>query len=95
MAPQSEQPGAHIGEQAVRAISAAPTSITAFVGRTQRGPVDEPVIVTSFVEFETNFGGLWAESVTPHSVRDFFHAGGSTAVIVRVHQPDQADVKRR
>ncbi len=91
MAPQSKKPGAHIGEQAVRTIDGAPTAITAFVGRTQRGPVDEPIIVTSFVEFESIFGGLWAHGVTAHSVGDFFDAGGSTAVIVRVHQPGADD----
>ena len=77
MAPQSED---------ARAIDGVATSIAAFVGRAQRGPVDEPVIVTSFVEFETKFGGLWTESALAHSVRDFFHLGGTTAVIVRVHQ---------
>jgi phage tail sheath protein FI len=98
VAPQSKKPGAHIGEQAVRTIDGVPTAITAFVGRTQRGPVDEPIIVTSFVEFESIFGGLWAHGVTAHSVGDFFDAGGSTAVIVRVHQPaagDTASIARR
>lgn len=75
-----------------RSIGWAETSITAFVGRARRGPVDEPVEVFSFVEFERIFGSLWAESALAHSVRDFFRLGGSTAVVVRVHQAAPNDV---
>ncbi len=70
------------------------TSTTAFVGRTAKGPVDEPTLITSFSEFDRVFGGLWAKSELGHQVADFFEQGGRRAVIVRVHRPAPGDVAR-
>lgn len=67
-----------------QSIASAPTSITAFVGRTQRGPVDEPVRVESFAQFQRVFGGLWGLSTLSFAVDQFFAHGGSVAIIVRV-----------
>jgi uncharacterized protein len=79
-------PGVYIEELAsgVRTISGVATSITAFLGRTRRGPVNEPVTLTSFADFERVFGGLWSESTTSFAVRDFFSNGGGQAVVVRL-----------
>jgi Bacteriophage tail sheath protein len=74
-----------------RMIQPAATAVTAFVGRALRGPVDRAVRVNSYVEFETTFGGLWEGSALAYAVRDFFHIGGTTAAIVRVHQPAPGD----
>lgn len=74
-----------------RVIQPAATSVTAFVGRALRGPVDKAVVVNSYVEFETTFGGLWEGSALAYAVRDFFHIGGTTAVVVRVHNPAPDD----
>ena len=67
-----------------RAVEGVPTSVTAFVGRTLRGPVDRPVPVTSVVELERTFGPLWAEAGLGYAVRAFFTNGGTSAVVVRV-----------
>lgn len=82
-------PGVYVEElsSGVRTISGVATSITAFLGRAQRGPVGEPVMVNSFTEFERTFGGLWLESHLGYSVRDFFAMGGGKAIIVRIHHP--------
>ena len=61
-------------------ITAAPTSTTAFVGRTRRGPTDRAVAVGSYGEFERVYGGSWDGSALPASVRDFFSNGGRNAV---------------
>lgn len=65
-------------------IASASTSVTAFIGRTQRGPVNEPVRVESFDEFQRTFGGLWGLSTLSVAVDQFFSQGGQAAVIVRV-----------
>ena len=70
----------------VRAITGVATSVTAFVGRTASGPVEEPTIVTSFGDFDRKFGGLWKHSALGYSVRDFFANGGSIALIVRLER---------
>ena len=57
---------------------------TAFVGRTLRGPVNRPVYLRSFAEFQLLFGGLWQPSALGYAVEHFFDNGGREAVIVRV-----------
>ncbi len=85
-------PGVYIQEldSDVRTISGVATSITAFVGRALRGPLNEPVRIQSFADYERRFGGLSADSLMSFSVRHFFLNGGGDALIVRVHNPSAA-----
>ncbi|MFJ8113490.1 phage tail sheath family protein [Streptomyces sp. NPDC096132] len=82
-------PGVYIQEldSGVRVITGVSTSITAFVGRARRGPVDSPTTVNTFGEYVRRFGDLWDESPMGHAVAQFFANGGSEALIVRVHRP--------
>lgn len=66
------------------AIEVAPAGVVAFVGRCQKGPVNEPIAIGSFAEFQQHFGGLWEQSTLPHALEQFFEHGGSQAVVVRV-----------
>ncbi len=79
-------PGVYVEEipSGVRTIIGVPTSITAFIGRALRGPVDEPVTINGYVDFERIFGGLWIGSRLGFSVQDYFLNGGGQAIIVRV-----------
>jgi phage tail sheath protein FI len=79
-------PGVYVEEisSGVRTITGVATSITAFVGRTRRGPADEPIRVQSFGEFERAFGGLWSESTLSYAVVQFFQNGGGDALVIRV-----------
>jgi phage tail sheath protein FI len=90
MPAQLTYPGVYVEEvpSGVRTITGVATSITAFVGRSARGPVADPVTVTSYADFERTFGGLWKKSRLAFSVRDFFLNGGSIAVIVRLYRDD-------
>lgn len=80
-------PGVYIEEipSGVRTITGVATSITAFVGRARRGPVNDPRPVFSFAEFDRLFGGLWDQSPLSFAVQHYFQNGGSQALIVRVH----------
>src|SRR5215213_11105186 len=62
--------GIEILEQsgADNAIDRVPTGIAAFVGRTLKGPISRPVLVTSFAEFQQFFGGLWQPSTISYAV---------------------------
>lgn len=71
--PNAEQP-----------IARTRAQLTAFVGRTLRGPVDTPVSIRSFADFQQTFGGLWQPSPLSYAVEHFFEQGGRHAVIVRV-----------
>jgi Bacteriophage tail sheath protein len=67
----------------VHQISGVSTSITAFVGFSSRGPVNQPTPVRSFADYERAFGGLSAESTMSFAVSQFFMNGGREALIVR------------
>ncbi len=86
---QPTYPGVYIEEipSGVRTITGVATSITAFVGRAFRGPVNDPVTINSFGDFERSFGGLWADSSLGYAVRDFYLNGGGQAIIVRLYHP--------
>jgi phage tail sheath protein FI len=65
-------------------IAEAPTAVTAFVGRCLRGPVNRPVTISGFNEYQRIFGGLWQPSTLSYAVEQYFENGGRIAVIVRV-----------
>jgi uncharacterized protein len=79
-------PGVYITEipSGSRTITGVATSITAFVGRALRGPVDEPVTIFTYTDFARVFGGLWTLSGLGYAVRDFYLNGGGEALIVRI-----------
>ena len=85
-------PGVYIEEipSGVHTISGVATSITAFLGRTARGPVNTPVTITSFRDFERIFGGLNVDSPVSYAVKDFYLNGGSMAIIVRMYKAGAA-----
>jgi uncharacterized protein len=67
-----------------QAIVRLPAARTAFVGRTLRGPVNQPVAIRNFADFQQIFGGLWQPSTLSYAVEQFFDNGGSEALVVRV-----------
>jgi Bacteriophage tail sheath protein len=85
---QLTYPGVYIEEvpSGVHTITGVATSITAFVGRAARGPVNEPIMLTSYADFERRFGGLSRLSSLGFAVRDFFQNGGSQAIVVRLYR---------
>ena len=85
-------PGVYIEEvpSGVRTITGVATSITAFIGRGLKGPVNDPVRIQSFAEYVRIFGGLWQPSPMSQAVNHFFQHGGSDAIIVRVFNGDVA-----
>ena len=82
---QVSYPGVYVEElpSGSHAITGVPTAITAFIGRAPRGPVDEPITVTSLGNFEQLFGDVTFDYPLTYAVRDFFQNGGSDAIIVR------------
>jgi phage tail sheath protein FI len=79
-------PGVYIDEvpTCVKTIPGVDTSTAAFVGCTSKGPVNEPVTIGSFANFERIFGGLCLESALGYAVRDFYLNGGRRAIILRL-----------
>jgi phage tail sheath protein FI len=88
-------PGVYIDElpSAVRTIVGVPTSIAAFVGTAPRGSVTDPVHITSWADYEREFGGLDPASDLSYAVYQYFQNGGAEAEIVRIvaTEPPPAD----
>ncbi|MFW5896062.1 MAG: phage tail sheath family protein [archaeon] len=95
--PELLSPGVKIqevsfGPQPIEGVS---TSTAGFVGETERGP-DEgpPILITSFPDFQREFGGFVEGKYLPLAVRGFFDNGGRRAFIARVAGPN-ADRARK
>ena len=88
-------PGIYIEEipSGVRTITGVSTSITAFIGRAERGPKDEPTEIFNFGDFERIFGGLHVDYPLSYAVRDFFLNGGGQAIIIRLFSDDDGVAK--
>lgn len=88
-------PGVYVEEipSGVRTITGVATSITAFVGRARRGPVNQAVTINSFGDFEKIFGGLWIDNALGFAVRDFFLNGGGQAIVVRLYHADPGNLQ--
>jgi phage tail sheath protein FI len=80
-------PGTYIAEvpsASVRDIAGVATSVTAFLGRAPRGPLDEPVLCGGPGDVLREFGLPHADFPMGESVSDFFTNGGSQALVVRL-----------
>lgn len=88
--PALSAPGVYVQEvpSGKHHITGVSTSVTAFLGRTSRGPVSSPTAIRSFAEFTKIFGGLRADSPLTYCVQDFFQNGGTEALITRLFDGD-------
>jgi len=79
-------PGVYIEEisSGQHSITGVATSIAAFIGYTNVGPVDEAVMVESWAEYESLFGGMMPGVYLGYAVYQFFQNGGTQAYIVRL-----------
>jgi uncharacterized protein len=83
---QPTYPGVYVQEvpSGVRTIVGVSTSVTAFVGTAKRGPINKPITIYNYGDYEKRFGGLSADSEMSYAVRSFFLNGGSQAIVVRL-----------
>jgi uncharacterized protein len=65
-------------------IEGVGTAIAGFVGFAERGPVDEPVLVTNWTQFSQTFGGFLEDGYLAQSVYGYFLNGGGSAYVVRI-----------
>ncbi|MBP6237627.1 MAG: phage tail sheath subtilisin-like domain-containing protein [Saprospiraceae bacterium] len=83
---QPTYPGVYIQEipSGVRTITGVSTSIAAFFGTANKGPINKAVTITSFADFERKFGGLASDSEMSYAVKQFYLNGGTQAIITRL-----------
>ncbi|WP_372627099.1 phage tail sheath family protein [Arsukibacterium sp.] len=99
--PDYIRPGVYLNEVAFspKPITAVPTSVVAFVGCTETGPVNLPVLISGFTEYQRLFQGPAATEqhrqpdAMTLAVMAFFGNGGKDAYICRLTSPDnQSDL---
>jgi hypothetical protein len=87
-------PGVYVEEVAggARPIEGVGTSVAAFVGLAESGPINEPVLVTNWSQFTQSFGEFMEGSYLAHAVYGYFLNGGGTCYVVRIggDQPPSA-----
>ena len=84
--PEYLTPGVFIEEieRGPRPIEGVPTSTSAFLGETERGPI-KPRLVTSYKEFQRWFGGVFGDDkYLPYAVTGFFENGGRRLFVCRI-----------
>jgi hypothetical protein len=69
-------------------IAAVRTDVAGFVGIAERGPVDVPVPVESWRQFQAHFGDVIGSGYLACVVRAFFENGGRRCWVVRVASRD-------
>ncbi len=88
MATQVSYPGVYIEEFTPAApIEGVSTSVTAFIGLAERGPIGEPTLITSIDRYREVFGGPVLADIPyylPLAVDGFFANGGRIAFVTRV-----------
>ena len=68
----------------IHPIDGAPTGIAAFVGSAAQGPTDSAILLRSWSDFETQFGGFDPRFYLGYAVSHFFANGGQQAYVVRL-----------
>ena len=64
------------------------TSSAAMVGIAERGPINKPVLVTSWEQFINTFGGYIAAGYLAYAARAFFDNGGAVLWVNRIAHLD-------
>lgn len=84
--PSYLSPGVYVEEveSGSRPIEGVGTSVAAFVGFAQRGPFDEPTLITNWSQFVSTFGDFVDGTYLASSVYGFFANGGGICYVVRV-----------
>lgn len=84
--PNYLSPGVYIEEVPAgsRPIEGVGTAVAAFVGLADKGPFNEPRLVTNWGQFTSTFGEFVPGTYLAHAVYGYFLNGGGAAHVVRV-----------
>jgi hypothetical protein len=84
--PQYLSPGVYVEEvpSGSKPIEGVGTAVAAFVGLAERGPVNQPTLITNWTRFTGTFGGFVDGSYLAHSVYGYLGNGGGACYVVRI-----------
>lgn len=86
--PQYLSPGVYVEEvpSGSQPIEGVGTAVAAFVGLAEKGPFNDPILVTNWTQFVNSYGDFTEGGYLAHAVYGFFNNGGGAAYIVRIGQ---------
>ena len=86
MAVAVSYPGVYVQEvpSGVRSIAGVSTSVTIFIGRSLRGPINQPKRLFSFTEFDREFADDNSVGDMARYVKLFFTNGGTDCYVMRI-----------
>ncbi len=86
MATSYLSPGVYVEEVAggSKPIEGVGTSVAGFIGFAEKGPYNEPVLVTNWTQFRETFGDFMEGSYLAHSVYGYFNNGGGVCYVARM-----------
>lgn len=96
--PSYLSPGVYVEEvsSGSKPIQGVGTAVAAFVGFADKGPVNQPVLVTNWSQFTQTFGSFAEGCYLAHAVYGYFLNGGGVAYVVRVggeNPPERAQAE--
>ena len=79
-------PGVYVEEtdSGSRPIEGVGTAVAAFVGLTEKGPFNQPTLISNWTQFTKTFGGFVDGACLAESVYGYFQNGGGNSYIVRI-----------
>src|SRR5262249_61821744 len=79
-------PGVYVEEveSGSRPIEGVGTAVGAFIGIAQKGPVNQPTLITNWTQYSQVFGDFVEGSYMGHAVYGYLNNGGGAAYIVRI-----------
>jgi phage tail sheath protein FI len=89
-------PGVYMEEvsSGSKPIEGVGTAVAAFVGFAEKGPANQPTLVTNWTQFTQSFGDFVEGSYLAHAVYGYFLNGGGAAYVVRIGGDDgETDAK--
>jgi uncharacterized protein len=74
----------HEVEAGTRPIEGVGTAVAAFVGLAEKGPANEPTLISNWSQFSEKFGDFVPNSYLAHAVYGYFLNGGGNCYVVRI-----------
>ncbi|WP_285031742.1 phage tail sheath subtilisin-like domain-containing protein [Mycolicibacterium sp. lyk4-40-TYG-92] len=79
-------PGVYVEEidSGSRPIEGVGTAVAAFIGLAEKGPFNQPTLISNWTQFTATFGGFIEGACLAESVFAYFQNGGGNSYIVRI-----------
>jgi phage tail sheath protein FI len=83
-------PGVYVEEtdSGSRPIEGVGTAVAAFIGLAEKGPYNQPTLISNWTQFTRTFGGPFDGACLAQSVFAYFQNGGGNSYVVRIGDGD-------